>query len=265
MKGVEIADRDLPRLAGPSGLSPIGRVVGISGSEPTGYYDPPHTHDRAQFSYRIRGFASIKAGARSIMLPPGYGVWIPAGIVHEVACRGPAAYQGLYAAPDVTPQPADVRVIRITPLLRVLMDSFVGRRPDEHADERTELILRLILEEIARAPDVSADAPAMPGSTRLRAICESLRSAPDNADGIDAWASRAGMSRRSFTRSFRIETGMSFLEWRHKVRMLRAIAWLEDGLGLHEIASRLGYASMSSFNRAFPALQPRGNEPNVAL
>lgn len=233
----------------PDGLEPI------SGTHPAGYYDPPHSHDRAQFSFRTQGLALVKADNRSFLLPPGYGVWIPRGVVHEVACRGPAAYYGFYAEPGIAPQPAGVRVIRVSPLLRALADSPLDR---DHSggDPRRNLICRLMLEEIVRAPDVRADAPTMPASPRLQAVCEQLRGAPENAESVDIWASRAGMSRRSFTRAFRAETGMSFAEWRHKVRLLRAIAWRAEGVTLHEVANRLGYGSLSSFNRAFgPAVR----------
>ena len=64
-----------------------------------GYYDPPHTHEWAQFSYRLEGMAAIRAGEAAVVLPPGRGVWIPPGTVHEVSCRGPAPTPTARAGP----------------------------------------------------------------------------------------------------------------------------------------------------------------------
>ncbi len=243
---------ELPGLAiSSSDVAAPRPIVAFSGREPHGYYDPPHSHDRAQFSYRVEGFAVVKAGGRPILLAPGRGVWIPAGVVHEVSCRGPAAYNAFYATEAAVPQPAEVRVIEVSPLLQALFESLLQHEQTQIFDAHANLVMRLMLEEILRLPDIGAAVPVLPLSQRLRAICEALRGDPANGEGIDLWAARAGMSRRSFTRTFRDETGMSFGAWRHQLRMLSAMTWIEEGMPLHRVASALGYANVSSFSRAF--------------
>lgn len=59
------------------------------------------------------------------------------------------------------------------------------------------------------------------------------------------------MSRRSFTRCFRDETGMSLAAWRQHVRLLEALARLGCGQPITTIALDVGYESPSAFTAAF--------------
>ena len=62
-------------------------------------------------------------------------------------------------------------------------------------------------------------------------------------------AADAGVSRRTFTRLFRAQTGVSFAAWRQQVCMLAAITRLSDGQPVTRVAFDLGYAS--AFTSAF--------------
>lgn len=233
-----------------AGLRRDGTIVAFRGRQSDGYYDPPHTHDRGQFSYRIEGFSVVQAPGRSIFLPPGRGVWIPAGVVHEVTCRGPAAYNAFYVAPSAAPQPESVRVIAVSPLLHALVECLLN----EEAPVRTErhaLMAQLVLDEIGQAADIGATAPVMPQSSRLRALCDRLYMDPASPLDLDAWAADAGMSRRSFTRAFREETGLSPGKWHQQLRMHHVDGLLAQGLTLQQAAYQLGYSGVASLGRAY--------------
>lgn len=247
-----IPDEALPRLdISGVALAPQCSLQAFSGETGTGYYDPPHTHDRAQFSYRVQGVAIVQLEGRSVLLPPGRGVWIPAGVEHAVSCRGPAAYRAFYAAADAAPQPHRVHIIDVSPLLAALIEDMVAAGVDGPADTRSALIVQLILGEIERLPNIDADVPIMPTTPRLRRMCEAFRLDPAATIGIDDWASQLGMSRRTFSRTFRTETGMSFGVWQHQVRLARVLEWDMQGMPAADMAFRLGYGSVASFNRAF--------------
>lgn len=251
MKHILNADTSLPPVVvDRSEALPVHGISPFSGQQAAGYYDPPHTHDRGQFSYRTEGFAMVKAAGRNIFLSPGRGVWIPAGVVHEVACRGPAAYNAFYVDAAIAPQPTDVRVIAVSPLLDALVgDMMSGKGRDD--PDRSRLITNLILDELLRSPDLGSTAPIMPRAPGLRELCDQLSRNPGQLLDIDACSSAAGMSRRNFTRQFRNETGMSAGEWYQQLRMYFADAWLEQGLSLKIIAFRLGYSNTASFSRAY--------------
>lgn len=226
-------------------------VVGFYGRQPNGYYDPPHVHDRAQFSYRLEGVAAVRAGEAAIVLPPGRGVWIPAGMRHEVSCRGPAAYNVLYVTAHAAPQPDDLRMIDVSPFLHALVEEFLtfDARYDEAGREGD--IVRLMLGEITRASPSTEAGPTLPADARLQRVCAALRKDPADGRDIDAWAAEAGMSRRTFTRNFRSETGMSFVAWRQQLRMTQAAALLAAGQSATQVAQALGFSSLSAFASLF--------------
>lgn len=242
-------DHDLPTLdVRSSTISRIPMVSAFSGRQAAGYYDPPHVHDRGQFSYRTEGFARVRAAGLNILLSPGRGVWIPAGVVHEVSCRGPAAYNAFYVDPLAVQQPCEVRVVSISPLLHALVECLV--QDADASTTRAMLMANLILEELVRAPDAAAMAPTMPQSPGLRLVCDQLSRQPAMPVDLDTWAASAGMSRRSFTRLFREQTGLSPGEWHNQLRMHFAEVWLAQDVSLQKIAYKLGYASTANFLRA---------------
>lgn len=251
MTTAEVTEADMPRVELRSAdLLQDRAIVPFHGRQAKGYYDPPHSHDRAQFSYRIQGYSVVQADGRRIFLPPGRGVWIPAGIEHEVTCRGPAAYNAFYVDPAATPQPKEVRVIAISPLLHAVTEALL-EEAESTSTARRQRLSDIALDEIFRARDVGALAPVMPRSPRLRALCDRLYKDPASPLDLDAWAALAGMSRRTFTRAFREEAGLSPGEWHHQLRMHHVDGFLEQGVPLQEIAFRLGYASAASLTRAY--------------
>jgi AraC-like DNA-binding protein len=69
---------------------------------------------------------------------------------------------------------------------------------------------------------------------------------------IDHWAQVAAMSRRSFTEHFRKETGLSFGDWRTRVKLHAALRFLSEGKkSITEIGGDLGYQNTSSFIEVF--------------
>lgn len=94
-----------------------------------------------------------------------------------------------------------------------------------------------------RTADVAGTAPIMPQSLRLRDMCERIASEPGQPLDLDAWATRAGMSRMAFTRTFRLETGLSPSKWYQQLRTHHIDGMLEQGTTLQQLAFRLGYPS----------------------
>ena len=110
--------------------------------------------------------------------------------------------------------------------------------------------MQLLVAEIAVMPRLSLHAP-LPRHPRLARACQQVSDAPSIASTLDAVAAEAGMSRRTFTRQFRADTGVGFAEWRQQVCLLAAIERLGAGQPVTRIALDLGYASPSAFTSAF--------------
>jgi AraC-like DNA-binding protein len=66
-----------------------------------------------------------------------------------------------------------------------------------------------------------------------------------------AEARAAGVSRRTMTRLFDNDVGMSFDRWRTHVRLRAALPMLAEGQPVSRVAHAVGYATPSAFLAAF--------------
>ena len=110
--------------------------------------------------------------------------------------------------------------------------------------------MSLLLHEIAAMPPLSLNAP-LPREPRLALACRKLLEQPSLEVGIDAMCRQVNMSRRTFTRLFRQETGISFVEWRQQACLLSAVVRLGNGEAITRVATDLGYSSPSAFTSVF--------------
>jgi AraC-like DNA-binding protein len=91
----------------------------------------------------------------------------------------------------------------------------------------------------------------MPRDPRLVKVCTAILRDPGQNEPLDGWADIAGMGRRTFTRIFRRETGVSFATWRQNVRLMEALSRLAVGQPVTTVAFDVGYNSPSAFTAMF--------------
>ncbi|CZT31045.1 AraC family transcriptional regulator [Pseudomonas cerasi] len=113
-------ERQIPALAGlPRPL--YARAESLT----AGSWTPPHRHDWVQFSYAISGVLGVHTAEGSFFAPPQWGVWVPAGLEHEVVTSMRAEMRSLYIrTADSGWAPQRCRVLEVTPLARELIKSF---------------------------------------------------------------------------------------------------------------------------------------------
>ncbi|WP_448123383.1 AraC family transcriptional regulator [Stenotrophomonas riyadhensis] len=214
---------------------------------------PRHAHRRGQFAFAARGTISVTTPQGRWLVPPQRACWVPAGLVHEMTMRGPVTMLNVFLsieAAAAVAMPAQCHVYAVSPLLRQLLEGAVDLPALYDEDGRAGKLMQLLVAEIASMPMLSLHAP-LPADARLARVCRALFDAPSLAIGLDGVAADAGMSRRTFTRTFRADTGVSFAEWRQQVCLLAAIERLGQGQAVTRVALDLGYASPSAFSAAF--------------
>jgi len=224
-------------------------VVALADEYPARFVDPRHSHTRAQLLFAAAGVMSVVTDDASFVIPPQRAIWVPAGVNHEVTCRSPVSVRTLYFEPGLG-LPTECRVIEVSELLRALVLEAMTLPREYDADGRDGRIVQLILDSIRAHAAVRLCAP-MPREPRLLRVCQALIADPTRAETLDDWAEMACMSRRTFTRAFREQTGMSLVAWRQHVRLLEALARLACGQPVTSIAFDVGYESPSAFTVAF--------------
>ena len=217
-------------------------IMGFADDYPAGMLDPPHSHPRSQLTYCTAGVMLVVVSDAVFMLPPRRAIWIPAGVEHEVRCRGAVSSHTLYIDPALDRAPLATRVVEVSDLVRALIVEVGGFEPDYNLEGREGEIARLLLSEVRRMPTTPTDVP-MPQDERLLRVCHALINDPTDGRNLDEWASFAAMGRRTFTRAFRRETGAGLATWRQRMRLMAAIPKLEAGQSVTTVAYDVGYES----------------------
>ncbi len=87
---------------------------------------------------------------------------------------------------------------------------------------------------------------------RLARVREHFERHYSGDTSLAAAAAIAGMERRYFSAFFRAKTGVCYKDWIQRIRIERAVALIENGnRGLAEVALKVGYDDVRSFQRAF--------------
>ncbi|MGO1541352.1 MAG: helix-turn-helix domain-containing protein [Luteimonas sp.] len=225
-------------------------MIGLEDEYPAGFVDPAHSHEHAQFLYASMGVMSVVTPDTSFVIPPQRALWLPAGMVHEVSCRGAVSLRTLYIDPVHDAAPDSCRVVEVSGFLKALVLEVVGFPAEYDLDGREGRIAWLLLDEIRQMPNAPYHV-SMPADPRLLRVCKAIIANPADQRDIDTWAALVGMGRRTFTRAFKQELGMSFALWRQQVRLMEAVSLLANGRSITSVAFDVGYESPSAFTAMF--------------
>ena len=222
-----------------------------------------HSHPWGQLIYAVSGTMQVLAGNTLWLVPPTRALWAPAGTVHSIEMRGATAMRTIYVPVERgAGLPQITHAIEIEPLLREVIVHIVGLRLVT-ADVPAHLHLaQVFLDLVAAAPSLPLFVP-MPRDARAAAVAQRLRDDPVCGHGVEKLSREAGASVRTLQRVFRDETGMRFVEWRQRLRLLHAISLLEQGTSVTQAGAAAGYASTSAFIAAFR--QQMGDTPSRYL
>lgn len=210
-----------------------------------------HSHRRAQLLHSLSGVMTVMTEQGSWVVPPQKALWVPPGVVHQSRCWGDVQLRTLYIEPAmIETLPKVCCIIEVSPLLRALINEAVTFPLYYDMAGREGQIIALTLSEIGRLPQQSLQG-AMPRDARLLRICEAVLRNPADDHDLDYWARVGGLGRRTLTRLFRQQTGLSFAEWRQQLRLLEALTRLTTGESVTSVALDLGYDSPSAFSAMF--------------
>ncbi len=154
------------------------------------------------------------------MIPGDHAMWIPAGVKHSVEIVGDVFMRSIYIALDaISGVPDYLHVVGLTDLMRCLIIDATSVDSIPEPGSRDALVIDLILKDLHTLPQRPLGLP-FPADIRLQKLCREFVTKPSARATIDEWADRMAMSRRSFTRHFQRETGVSLSVWRQQACLL---------------------------------------------
>lgn len=193
----------------------------------------------------------VHAADRLWLVPPQRALWAPPQSRHEIWAQGTFAMRTLYLSERLCALlPLMCEAIDVSPLLRELV-LFVVRTGmldgTKASDRRT---MAFLVDQLA-SPEVLPLSLTMPCDKRARIVADRLRDNPADSTELAELATIAGASVRTLQRTFRAETGLSFAEWRRRLRLLHAAALISGGASVTAAGLDVGYQSTSAFVAAF--------------
>lgn len=236
-------------------------VVAVAKAFAAGTRTGKRSDARGQLLSVTAGLMVAMTDTGTWMVPAGHALWLPAGISHDVAMHGDVVTSAVYVARDAARTPAPgCRVIVVTPLLEAAIGALAGETGAYDGDGRGGHLAALVLDEIGRA-EIAPFVLPVPADRRLARLARALIGDPGLSHGLDDWCLALGMSRRSLTRQFRLETGLSVGAWLRRLRLVEAAARQADGEPAARIAAGLGYRSRSAFRAMVRREAARGAGP----
>ncbi|MCX8997703.1 helix-turn-helix transcriptional regulator [Rhizobiaceae bacterium BDR2-2] len=236
-------------------------VLALCRIYPPGHKVPLHSHNRTQIWCAREGVVLVSTADGRWMIPPGHGLIIPAGLEHSASTISRVEMHSIYVERDAV-RAEGPRVVEITALAAGLISDLISAQERPSTDHRRKLVTDLLLDEINCLPERPLGLP-FPEDRRLAAMCRRFLKTPAARTEIDDWAGALGISRRSFTRLFRTETGVSFATWRQQACIFASLPRLAAGEPVTNIALDTGYESIAAFTTMFRRML--GKSPRAYL
>ncbi|MBP2299709.1 AraC family transcriptional regulator [Azospirillum picis] len=222
-----------------------------------------HRHRRGQLISSASGVLIMSTPQGRWVVPPGFGLWIPPGVMHEVRMSGMVTTHSLYLEPSLSEaMPDRCQVVGLSTLVRSLIARAMDVPADYDPDSHDGAVMALIRYEMLHLPAQSLSVP-FPSHPALAERCRRFLLAPTVHETIAQWSGSLGVSRRAFTRLFRHETGLSFLEWRQQACLAAALPRLVEGDPITTVAIDLGYDNPAAFTAMFKRVL--GSSPRAYL
>jgi AraC-like DNA-binding protein len=231
----------------PSAIPPAhrGRITNRFESESTAE-SSWHVHAGGQFILVESGISHLRTEIGSWIIPTRRVGWVPPRLLHASRSSGRGKGWAIRAPTSLSGSlPAQVSVLRASALLMAALERIAHATAPRHASIR-RLLWRVVAAEMRQAEPEALLVP-MPSDPRMRATAERLLSSPGIGADVTRAANLSGMTRRTFTRHFRQETGMSFARWKRAAIAHHALERIAAGQKVSSVAFDVGYSSVSAF------------------
>lgn len=218
---------------------------------PSGARKPWHAHPWGQITYASKGVLMVRTLQGTFLAPPQWAVWIPPGVEHEVITSVRTERRNFFIDPGRVAWTSHAcRVLDVTPFMRELI-RVVAALPVEYDEDGPDgRLAQVFLDQLVMLPEAAFSLP-MPTSPALLDTCAELLRHPDDHRSVGAIAKATGLSERTMARVFLRETGISFRDWRVRLKLMMSVESLEESRNVTQTAFDCGYDSLSAFIAAY--------------
>lgn len=206
----------------------------------------PHAHRWGQLIFVEGNVLQIESEGKRLLTPAAFPVWIPPEHQHASYNHKDTRLLTFNIAVDrCSGLPQQACLLQSGPIVKAIMADFAARQlelPQTAADLR---LCEVVLDQLALAPVQESYLPRSQDKY-LGPVLQALENHPGDNRTLAQWAQQVYTTERTLARRCQAQLGMSFSEWRQRLRFLQAISLLEQGKSVQDIALDLGYSSSSA-------------------
>lgn len=222
-------------------------ILSFSWSAPGAHRAAAHSHPRAHIIFPTAGACWVITPEGRWLVPSGQAIWIPPDIHHQVYAHRALSARMIFVDPTAAGTlRAASGTVQVSPLLTELTQRAMDYGNDYPPDGPAARLAQVMLDELAALKVAPLLIPISP-DPRLARVMQAVIDDPARPDSLDVCARTAGASVRTLARLFAKETGMTFTQWKTRVRLVASIERLTHGATVTDVAFELGYSSTSSF------------------
>ena len=226
-------------------------VTGVVERYPVAHVVPPHSHSRGHLIYASTGVLLVQAPTGQWLVPPTTAVWLCPSVQHQLTAVTAVTAHGIFVAERYAAQlPKNDCVVHVSPLIRELITALVKTPHEPPFQERDALLGQLLIEELKTVAHLPFHLP-WPNDGLMGQVCEHLMRDPAQASNAEVVAQDHAMTSKTLHRRFLKSTGMNFGKWRQKMRLLKSMEMLLQGMPITSVALESGYESHSAYSVAF--------------
>ena len=217
-----------------------------------------HIHSKGQLSYVEDGIAYVTIDNKQLVVPAKHFIWIPKNVPHRLKVSHSATQlHSIYFHDHNKHTTNFYNAFGIYPAndLVVALIRFTQRWNEENVTKKTDFyeliegLYHIISEEKENGLNIMLP---FSNDAKMIKITDYIQLFYGNNLTVEHMIEKFNMSERTFTRWFKKELGITFMQYLKAVRMMQAIEFLlKTNLSISEIANKVGYDSLPSFSTIF--------------
>ena len=206
----------------------------------------PHQHAWGQVIFVKCNVLEMQVEGERLLTPPNLPIWVPPNHLHACYNHKAAYFRTLNIAADACQGfPDRACLLRVSPVVHAIIEECAARDmlvPQTAQDLR---LCEVLIDQLRVAESQQSYLPSTDDKT-LAPVLQALEQNPADNTTLAQWAQRVYTTERTLSRRCQALLGISFSEWRQRLRFLHAVSLLERGKSVQEVALDLGYSSASA-------------------
>ncbi|MCB4808941.1 AraC family transcriptional regulator [Tamlana sp. 62-3] len=206
-----------------------------------------HAHPRAQLISCNSGIMEVVTKNNIWMVNALQGVWIAGNEEHQVYFPNNVQVNTAFIDESKLGNlPKDSFAFETSNFLTSLLKKVISFSNPDIFTEQQNRIIEVFLDELSYLKPSKTFFPTSQDK-RIKPVLDALMNDLSSKHTIDYYASKSFISPRTLSRLFNKELGMSFGDWKMKLKLMEAVKQLGNNKSVKEIAFDLGYENVSSF------------------